>query len=290
MEIVKNAKMKEYSNMKVGGTAKELIFMDDKNELKEVLQTRNNIFLLGNGTNTLINDGNLDISFLSLKRLKNITVEKKVRNENKENNYDLVRVEAGLDLDDLIEFMEKNDYSGLENITGIPGSVGGLVNMNGGAYGTEIFDCIEEVEVCKNDGKIIKIKTTDLNFKYRTTEIKENKWIVISALFKFGFGFDKAASEDKRQQRKVKHPLDLPNLGSTFKNPKGKFAARLISDANLKGYRVGDAAVSTKHPNFVTNLGNATFNDVISVIEHVKEVVFEKFGIKLETEIIILKK
>ena len=290
MEIVKNAKMKEYSNMKVGGTAKELIFIDDKNELKEVLQTRNNIFLLGNGTNTLINDGNLDISFLSLKRLKNITVEKKVRNENKENNYDLVRVEAGLDLDDLIEFMEKSDYSGLENITGIPGSVGGLVNMNGGAYGTEIFDCIEEVEVCKNDGKIIKIKTTDLNFKYRTTEIKENKWIVISALFKFGFGFDKAASEDKRQQRKVKHPLDLPNLGSTFKNPKGKFAARLISDANLKGYRVGDAAVSTKHPNFVTNLGNATFNDVISVIEHVKEVVFEKFGIKLETEIIILKK
>ena len=276
--------------MKVGGTAKELIFIDDKNELKEVLQTRNNIFLLGNGTNTLINDGNLDISFLSLKRLKNITVEKKVRNENKENNYDLVRVEAGLDLDDLIEFMEKNDYSGLENITGIPGSVGGLVNMNGGAYGTEIFDCIEEVEVCKNDGKIIKIKTTDLNFKYRTTEIKENKWIVISALFKFGFGFDKAASEDKRQQRKVKHPLDLPNLGSTFKNPKGKFAARLISDANLKGYRVGDAAVSTKHPNFVTNLGNATFNDFISVIEHVKEVVFEKFGIKLETEIIILKK
>ena len=284
MEIVKNAKMKEYSNMKVGGTAKELIFIDDKKELKEILQTRSNIFLLGNGTNTLINDGNLDISFLSLKRLKNITVEEK------KGDYDLVRVEAGLDLDDLIEFMEKNDYSGLENITGIPGSVGGLVNMNGGAYGTEIFDCIEEVEVCKNDGKIIKIKTTDLNFKYRTTEIKENKWIVISALFKFGFGFDKAASEDKRQQRKVKHPLDLPNLGSTFKNPKGKFAARLISDANLKGYRVGDAAVSTKHPNFVTNLGNATFNDVISVIEHVKEVVFEKFGIKLETEIIILKK
>ena len=283
MEIIKNAKMKEYSNMKVGGTAKELIFIDDKKELKEILQTRSNIFLLGNGTNTLINDGNLDISFLSLKRLKNITVEEK------KGDYDLVRVEAGLDLDDLIDFMEKNDYSGLENITGIPGSVGGLVNMNGGAYGTEIFDCIEEVEVCKNDGEIVKIKTTDLNFKYRTTEIKENKWIVVSALFKFGFGFDKAASEDKREQRKTKHPLDLPNLGSTFKNPEGTFAAKLISDAGLKGYRVGDAAVSEKHPNFVTNLGNATFNDVISVIEHVKEVVFEKFGIKLETEIIILK-
>ena len=289
MEIIKKAKMKEYSNMKIGGTAKELIFIDDKNELKEILQTRNNIFLLGNGTNTLINEGNLDISFLSVKRLKNITVEEKVESEKKEDSYALVRVEAGLDLDDLIEFMEKNNYSGLENITGIPGSVGGLVNMNGGAYGTEIFDCIEEVEVCKNDGEIVKIKTADLNFKYRTTEIKENKWIVISALFKFGFGFDKAASEDKREQRKAKHPLDLPNLGSTFKNPEGTFAARLISDADLKGYRVGDAQVSEKHPNFVTNLGNATFNDIISVIEHVKKVVFEKFGVNLETEIIILK-
>ena len=284
MEIIRNAKMKEYSNMKVGGTAKELIFIDDKKELKEILQTRSNIFLLGNGTNTLINDGNLDISFLSLKRLKNIVVKEK------KGDYDLVRVEAGLDLDDLIDFMEKNDYSGLENITGIPGSVGGLVNMNGGAYGTEIFDCIEEVEVCKNDGEIVKIKTIDLNFKYRTTEIKENKWIVVSALFKFGFGFDKAASEDKREQRKTKHPLDLPNLGSTFKNPEGTFAAKLISDAGLKGYRLGDVEISPKHPNFLTNLGNATFKDIISVIEHVKEVVFEKFGVKLETEIIILKK
>ena len=90
-------------------------------------------------------------------------------------------------------------------------------------------------------------------------------------------------------KRKTKHPLDLPNLGSTFKNPEGTFAAKLISDAGLKGYRVGDVEISPKHPNFVTNLGNATFNDIISVIEHVKEVVFEKFGVKLETEIIVLK-
>ena len=283
MEVIKNAQMKEYSNMKVGGIAKELIFVEEKNELKEIIDTRKNIFILGNGTNTLIYDGNLDISFVSLKKLKKISIEEKNK------DFDLVRVESGLDLDDLIKFMEENNYTGLENITGIPGSVGGLVNMNGGAYGTEIFDCIEEVEVCKNDGKIEKIKTKDLHFKYRTTEIKENRWIVISALFKFKFGFDHAASEDKREQRKVKHPLDLPNLGSTFKNPEGKFAARLISDAGLKGYQVGGARISEKHPNFVTNVGNATFNDVISVIEHVKEVVFEKFNIELNTEIIILK-
>ena len=139
MEILKNVEMKEYSHMKVGGIGKELIFIEDRKELKEVLATREKIYFLGNGTNTLIDDGKLDISFIPLKKFQNITVEEKTL------EYDLVRVEAGLDLEALTEYMEKNDYSGLENITGIPGSVGGLVNMNGGAYGTEIFDCIEEV-------------------------------------------------------------------------------------------------------------------------------------------------
>lgn len=186
--------------------------------------------------------------------------------------------------------MEENNYTGLENIAGIPGSVGGLVNMNGGAYGTEIFECVEEVEVCKLDGEIKTYKKKELSFKYRSTEIKENNWIIVSVLFKFERGFKKECVEDKYAQREIKHPLNLPNLGSTFKNPEGKFAARLISDAGLKGYRVGDAEISAKHPNFVTNLGNAKFSDVISVIEHVKEVVFEKSGIHLETEIIIIKK
>ena len=284
MKIFENKEMKEYSNMKVGGIAKELIIIEDKKELKEVLSTRNSIFLLGNGTNTLIPDGKIDISFVSLKEFKDITVEKI------EDGYDLVRVEAGLDLDELIKYMEENNYTGLENIAGIPGSVGGLVNMNGGAYGTEIFECIEEVEVCKLDGEIKTYKKNELSFKYRTTEIKEKNWIVVSVLFKFERGFKKECAQDKYAQREIKHPLDLPNLGSTFKNPEGTFAARLISDAGLKGYRVGDAEISTKHPNFVTNLGNAKFSDVISVIEHVKKVVFEKSGIQLETEIVIIKK
>ena len=284
MKIFENKEMKEYSNMKVGGIAKELIIIEDKKELKEVLSTRNSIFLLGNGTNTLIPDGKIDISFVSLKEFKDITVEKI------EDGYDLVRVEAGLDLDELIKYMEENNYTGLENIAGIPGSVGGLVNMNGGAYGTEIFECIEEVEVCKLDGEIKTYKKNELSFKYRTTEIKEKNWIVVSVLFKFERGFKKECAQDKYAQREIKHPLDLPNLGSTFKNPEGTFAARLISDSGLKGYRVGDAEISTKHPNFVTNLGNAKFSDVISVIEHVKKVVFEKSGIQLETEIVIIKK
>jgi len=283
MKIYEDMEMKEYSHMKIGGIAKELIFVEDKKELKDIIATRDKIFLLGNGTNTLISDGKLDISFVSLKNFKNIEIVERHR------DYDLVRAEAGLDFDELIEFMEKNDYTGLENIAGVPGSVGGLVNMNGGAYGTEIFDCIEEVEVCKNDGEIKSLKKSELDFKYRNTEIKKNKWIVVSVLFKFEKGFDRECVIDKRTQRKNKHPLEYPNLGSTFKNPEGTFAAQLISDAGLKEYRVGNAMVSNKHPNFIINLGNAKFNDVISIIEHVKKVIYEKFNTKLETEIIILK-
>ena len=283
MKIYEHMEMKEYSHMKIGGIAKELIFVEDKKELKDIIATRDKIFLLGNGTNTLISDGKLDISFVSLKNFKNIEIVER------HGDYDLVRAEAGLDFDELIEFMEKNDYTGLENIAGVPGSVGGLVNMNGGAYGTEIFDCIEEVEVCKNDGEIKSLKKSELDFKYRNTEIKKNKWIVVSVLFKFEKGFDRECVIDKRTQRKNKHPLEYPNLGSTFKNPEGTFAAQLISDAGLKEYRVGNAMVSSKHPNFIINLGNAKFNDVISIIEHVKKVIYEKFNTKLETEIIILK-
>ena len=232
MKIYEDMEMKEYSHMKIGGIAKELIFVEDKKELKDIIATRDKIFLLGNGTNTLISDGKLDISFVSLKNFKNIEIVER------HGDYDLVRAEAGLDFDELIEFMEKNDYTGLENIAGVPGSVGGLVNMNGGAYGTEIFDCIEEVEVCKNDGEIKSLKKSELDFKYRNTEIKKNKWIVVSVLFKFEKGFDRECVIDKRTQRKNKHPLEYPNLGSTFKNPEGTFAAQLISDAGLQWFQV----------------------------------------------------
>lgn len=283
MKIYENVEMKQYSNMKVGGIAKEFIYVENKEELKEVLSTKKNIFLLGNGTNTLIKDGFIDMTFLSLKYLDNITIEKKT-----DKNV-FVRVESGLDLDDLIKYMRDNNYSGLENISGIPGTVGGLVNMNGGAYGTEIFDCITEVDICTSDGEFKTLKKEDIYFKYRTTQIKEEKWIVVSSLFKFTFGFDIEASEDKYEQRKKKHPLDLPNLGSTFKNPTGTFAAKLISDSGLKGYRIGDIQVSEKHPNFLTNLGNAKFEDVKKLIKHIKETVKKETGIELETEIIIIE-
>lgn len=285
MIVNSNIEMKEYSNMKIGGIAKELIFVENKEELVEIYNTRNRIYLIGNGTNTLINDEYLDISFVSLSKLNKIEVIKK------ENEITFVRAYSGVDFDRFISYMEENDLSGIENMSGIPGSFGGMTNMNAGAYGTELFDVVEEVEIFEPENKIIKtFKKSELNSKYRTTAIKENKWVVISTVLKLTKGFNKEASLDKYNQRKQKHPLNLPNLGSTFKNPTGNFAAQLISDCGLKGYTVGGAQVSPVHPNFITNMGNAKFKDVLDVIEHVKKTVKENTGIQLETEIIILEK
>ena len=284
MIVNSNIEMKEYSNMKIGGIAKELIFVENKEELVEIYNTRDRIYLIGNGTNTLINDEYLDISFISLSKLNKIEVIKK------ENEITFVRAYSGVDFDRFISYMEENDLSGIENMSGIPGSFGGMTNMNAGAYGTELFDVVEEVEIFEPENKIIKtFKKSELNSKYRTTAIKENKWVVISTVLKLTKGFNKEASLDKYNQRKQKHPLNLPNLGSTFKNPTGNYAAQLISDCGLKGYTVGEAQVSPVHPNFITNMGNAKFKDVLDVIEHVKNTVKENTGIQLETEIIILK-
>lgn len=285
MIVNSNIEMKEYSNMKIGGIAKELIFVENKEELVEIYNTRDRIYLIGNGTNTLINDEYLDISFVSLSKLNKIEVIKE------ENEITFVRAYSGVDFDRFISYMEENDLSGIENMSGIPGSFGGMTNMNAGAYGTELFDVVEEVEIFEPENKIIKtLKKSELNSKYRTTAIKENKWVVISTVLKLTKGFNKEASLDKYNQRKQKHPLNLPNLGSTFKNPTGNFAAQLISDCGLKGYTVGEAQVSPVHPNFITNMGNAKFKDVLDVIEHVKNTVKENTGIQLETEIIILEK
>ena len=180
MKILENHEMKLHSNMKVGGTAKKFITVEDKNELKEIFEKNSNIFLIGNGTNTLIDEGNLDMTFVSLKEFDNV----------RELERGLVEVEAGLDFNKLIAYMNKNNYSGLENLAGIPGSVGGLVYMNGGAYGSEIFDCISEIEIFDENHEIRRIKKEDLDFSYRRTEIQSKKWIIISAVFKFKDGFD----------------------------------------------------------------------------------------------------
>lgn len=279
MIVGENVCMKEYSNMKIGGIAKKFIEIENEKELINLFSPNERYYILGNGTNTLISDGYLDINFVSLKKLNKI--------ENLGNRR--VYVESGADLEQFTKYMREHNLGGLENISGIPGSIGGLVNMNAGAYGTTIFDKIESVKILVNNNEIKTFSKEELGYRYRGTKIKDEKWVVIGATFNLDEGFDIDKSEDKLNKRKNNHPLDYPNLGSTFKNPEGNFAAQLISDCGLKNFRIGDMQVSSKHPNFLINLGNAKFSDVINLIEEIKKVVFEKTSIKLETEIIILK-
>ena len=279
MIVLKDVEMKEYSNMKIGGIGRELIIVEDKAELHDALNGKKDIFVIGNGTNTLLNDGRLEKTFVSLKKLQKI----------EELGEGLVRVEAGIDFNELVDYTGKMDYNGLENLSGIPGSLGGLVYMNGGAYGSEIFDHIVEIEILDNEFNLRTVKKENMYFTYRKTEIKEKKWIVVSATFKFDKGFDNAKVEELRTKREGNHPLDLPNLGSTFKNPEGMFSARLIIEAGMQGIQIGGAQISMKHPNFVVNHGNAKFEDVINLVTEVKKAVKEKSGVDLHEEIIIVK-
>ena len=279
MIVLENHNMKNHSNMKIGGIAKKFIYVENKNELKDIFENNKNIFLIGNGTNTLIDDKELDITFVSLKKLTDI----------EEIEEGKIKVYSGLDFNKLISYMNINNYSGFENLAGIPGSVGGMVYMNGGAYGSEIFDCIEEIEIFDENHEIRTLKKEDINFSYRNTEIQEKNWVVISATFRFERGFNLEKVIEIQKLRESKQPLDKPNLGSTFKNPKGDFSARLISEAGLKGFKVGGAEVSTKHPNFIINNGTATFEDILGILDVVKKEINDKYDIKLEEEIIILK-
>ena len=279
MIVLKDVEMKEYSNMKIGGIGRELIIVEDKAELHDALNGKKDIFVIGNGTNTLLNDGRLEKTFVSLKKLQKI----------EELGEGLVRVEAGIDFNELVDYTGKMDYNGLENLSGIPGSLGGLVYMNGGAYGSEIFDHIVEIEILDNEFNLRTVKKENMYFTYRKTEKKKKKWIVVSATFKFDKGFDNAKVEELRTKREGNHPLDLPNLGSTFKNPEGMFSARLIIEAGMQGVQIGGAQISMKHPNFVVNHGNAKFEDVINLVTEVKKAVKEKSGVDLHEEIIIVK-
>lgn len=279
MKVFENQEMKNYSNMRVGGRAKKLIILDNVEEIKEVFKEYKDVFLLGNGTNVLFTDDFIDRVFVCTKKLNKI--------------YDLedglVKVEAGTNLKELFDFMEKKDYSGIESLFGIPGTVGGLIYMNGGAFGVEIFDSIKSIEILDEKGEIRELKREDINVAYRKTEIQANKWIVLSAIFEFEKGFKKDRVKEIKELRESKHPLDKPSLGSTFKNPKGDFAARLISECGLKGKKIGGAQIAEKHPNFILNIDNASFEDITKILSLVKEEVLKKFDIKLEEEIIIVK-
>lgn len=279
MIICKNYNMRKCSNMKIGGEARSFIQVEKKEEIKTIVAKLSNFFIIGNGTNTLIGDNFLEVDFVSLKKLNKI---KKIDDLK-------INVEAGVDFSFFMNYLEENNLSGLEELAGIPGTVGGLVFMNGGAYGKEIFQCVESIECLNENYEIKKINKDSLKVGYRNTEIKEKKWIILSVDFIFKKGFNREKVKEIKKLRIEKQPIESPNLGSTFKNPKGHFAAKLILDSGLQGKKIGGAEISNKHPNFIINNGNASYNDVEELIKIVKREVYKKTGVELEEEIIKIK-
>lgn len=283
IDFLINEPMNRHTSFKIGGNADIFISVSNIENFKKVYEICKSssapLTLLGNGSNVLVSDDGIRGVVLTLSGMNKITVDKQT-----------LTCEAGALLSSACKAALENGLSGLEFAYGIPGSIGGAVFMNAGAYGGEIKDIIVSATVF--DGENVKeISASQMKLGYRTSIFKENKHTVLSAKFSLKSAEKndiKAKMDDFICRRKSKQPLDFPSAGSTFKRPEGNFAGTLIENCGLKGFSIGGAEVSKKHAGFVINAGNATASDVKAVIDAVKQKVFSDTGIILEPEVIFL--
>ncbi len=283
IQYKKNQKMSEYTTMKVGGYVDIMCFPKDISEMSLLLShiKKEKCFILGKGSNLIVNDEGLDVVVINTEQLKNIYLKEDT----------LIFAEAGVSLEELSMFAMEHSLTGLEFASGIPGTVGGAVFMNAGAYDGEIKDVLEESIIFTDKDMVLNNK--DHEFSYRKSSISKNNAVVLGSSFRLQKGDKediKAKMIDLNQQRASKQPLDMPSAGSTFKRPEGFFAGKLITDAGLKDFQCGGASVSTKHAGFVVNHDNATAQDILDLIAHVQNVVEKKFNVRLEPEIKFLEK
>lgn len=278
--------MSIHTTFRIGGTADYFVMPSSVYELQSVIQLlkKSDIkyYVIGNGSNLLVGDMGvrgviiqLSDTFDEVEYVDDVTV----------------KVMSGMKLSRLGKQLADKGLAGFEFATGIPGTIGGAVRMNAGAYGKEIKDIIVSAEVLDKDGNIITLDKEKLELGYRTSCIMKYGYIVLSAAFKFEKGSTDEIKENIKElsvMRRTKQPLDYPSAGSTFKRPEGYFAAKLIEDAGLKGLSVGDARVSEKHAGFVVNMGKATAQDVCELTDKVREEVKNKYGVELELEVIKL--
>ncbi|MEJ5305565.1 MAG: UDP-N-acetylmuramate dehydrogenase [Ignavibacteria bacterium] len=271
--------LSRFTTFRIGGPADYYLEPKDRDDLLKLIKYLKEInypyIIIGNGSNILISDDgirgaaiNLEFGFTKIEVMKN-----------------KVFAEAGIRLSKLVDVCIEHSLVGIENLAGIPGTLGGAILMNAGAYGGEISDYIKVVEIL--DGTEIKfLKKEECGFSYRKSNL-EGK-IILSAEFELPFG-DKTKAKERRKElllkRNQSQPVELPNAGSIFKNPSGDYAARLIEQAGLKGLTIGGAKVSEKHANFIVNFNNASANDVLELMKIIQQTVFQKFGIMLEPEI-----
>ncbi len=279
-----NELMSGHTTFRIGGPAKYFFAPKTDEEIVKIINIcrANNIryMIMGNGSNMLFGDQGFDGAIIQIY-----------------NNYNIIDVRedgiyanAGALLSRLAAIARDNSMTGMEFAAGIPGTLGGAVVMNAGAYGGEMKDIIEYVDILEQDGTVKRYTCENMEFGYRKSIITGDR-IVLGAMLKLSKG-DKALIQVKMDELKMarssKQPLELPSAGSTFKRPEGYFAAKLIDDAGLRGYSCGGAMVSDKHCGFVVNYDNATCQDVLKLIEYVQDTVEKKFGVRLEPEVKII--
>ncbi len=284
--------LSKHTSFRIGGPAAFYAIVENPSELKDVIRVcreeKADHYLLGNGTNVLAPDEGYDGVVIRLGGTFNeISIS-----ENINDGSALVTAGAGVSMAQLAMYALKKGFTGLEFAHGIPGSVGGGIYMNAGAYGSEIGNCLVSVGALTPDGDIVELKKDELELGYRTSRFTKGDEIILDGTFYLKVYPRipiRTMMEEYKKKRNEKQPLDLPSAGSTFKRPEGGFAGKLIEEAGLKGFRIGGAAVSEKHAGFIVNVGEASAKDVLELIETVKKRVFENSGIMLEPEIKIIR-
>ena len=286
-DILTEEPMSRHTTFRIGGEAACFIRISSEEQLRKLIPYFDNVgveyFVLGKGSNLLVGDKGYPGVILQISdACQQIEAE-----ENR------LQVQAGAALSKVALFAMERGLEGLEFAAGIPGTVGGGVAMNAGAYGGEMKQVVESVRVLSSEGEILTLDNDTMEFGYRTSIIRNRNFTVLSVTFRLREGNReeiRARIEDFQKRRMEKQPLNYPSAGSTFKRPEGYFAGKLIMDAGLRGFQIGDARVSDKHCGFVVNVGKATARDVTDVIEEVQEKVRERFGVSLEREVIYLGK
>lgn len=281
-QVHENEPMSRRTTFRAGGAADWLVEPDTEGQLAEIIRLCREQqvpwYILGNGSNLLVGDkGYRGVVIQICKRMNEIRTE-----ENK------IYAQAGALLSKIAAQALSNSLTGFEFASGIPGTLGGAVMMNAGAYGGEMKHVLESADVLTPEGEFLTLSLEELELGYRTSVVATKGYTVLGATIALEKGNPeeiKAYMDDLKERRITKQPLEYASAGSTFKRPEGYFAGKLIQDSGLKGYSVGDAQISEKHSGFVINRGNASAKDVLSLIEHVQETVKEKFGVHLETEV-----
>ena len=285
-QVAESEPMSRHTTFRIGGPAKVFVSPDNIEKIIKTIELLKNekcdYFILGNGSNLLVADEGYDGIVVSTESLKDLNIER----EDGDETY--IYAEAGVMLSRAAVLASESSLTGFECAGGIPGTVGGAVSMNAGAYGGEIKDVIVSADVLMSDGTVVKLTKDELELSYRNSIVQKEKMIVLSAEFALKKG-NKSEILDKMkdfsQRRRDKQPLEYASAGSTFKRPEGYFAGKLIDDAGLRGYRVGNVMVSDKHCGFVVNMGGGTCEEAKAVISHVREEVDKQFGVTLEMEV-----